>query len=89
MACLVINFGKGSFISLILGPDSGQSGIYGAQYLTVMSVLFWVNGTMFVLRNTLTGMGYSGYSVFSGVCELIGKAVLKNTVWKTLKQQLL
>ena len=75
MACLVINIGKGSFVSLILGSDSGQPGVYAAQYLTVMSVLFWVNGTMFALRNTLTGMGYSAYSVFSGICELIGKAV--------------
>ena len=75
LACLVINLFKGSFVSLILGPDSGQPGIYGAQYLTVMSLLFWVNGTMFALRNTLTGMGYSAYSVFSGVCELIGKSV--------------
>ena len=75
MACLVINLGKGAFVSLILGPDSGQPGIYGVQYLTVMSFLFWVNGTMFVLRNTLTGMGYSAYSVFSGICELIGKAL--------------
>ena len=75
MACLVINIGKGSFVSLILGPDSGQPGVYAAQYLTVMSFLFWVNGTMFALRNTLTGMGYSAYSVFSGICELIGKAL--------------
>lgn len=75
LACLVINLGKGSFVSLILGQNSGQPGIYAAQYLTVMSVLFWVNGTMFVLRNTLTGMGYSAYSVFSGICELIGKSI--------------
>ncbi len=75
MACLVINLGKGGFVSLILGPDSGQPGVYAVQYLTVMSFLFWVNGTMFALRNTLTGMGYSAYSVFSGVCELIGKAL--------------
>ncbi len=75
MACLVINLGKGSFVSLILGPDSGQPGVYAAQYLTVMSFLFWVNGTMFALRNTLTGMGYSAYSVFSGICELIGKSL--------------
>ena len=67
--------GKGSFVSLILGPNSGQPGIYAAQYLTVMSFLFWVNGTMFALRNTLTGMGYSAYSVFSGICELIGKSL--------------
>ena len=74
-ACLVINLGKGAFVSLILGPDAGQPSVYAAQYLTVMSLLFWVNGTMFALRNTLTGMGYSAYSVFSGICELIGKGL--------------
>ena len=75
MACLVINLGKGSFVSLILGPDSGQAGVLAKDYLTVMSFLFWVNGTMFALRNTLTGMGYSAYSVFSGICEMIGKSL--------------
>lgn len=75
LACLVINLGKHAFVSLILGPNSGQSGIFAARYLTVMSFLFWVNGTMFALRNTLTGMGYSAYSVFSGICELIGKCI--------------
>ena len=74
-ACLVINLGKGAFTSLILGSDSGQAGVYAAQYLTVMSILFCVNGTMFVLRNTLQGMGYSAYSVFSGICEMIGKSI--------------
>ena len=75
LACLVINLGKRSFVSLILGPNAGQPGMYAVQYLTVMSFLFWVNGTMFVLRNTLTGMGYSSYSVFSGICELVGKCI--------------
>ena len=75
IACLVINLGKGAFVSLILGPESGQAGIHAREYLTVMSFLFWVNGTMFALRNTLTGMGYSAYSVFSGICEMIGKSI--------------
>lgn len=75
LACLVINLGKGAFTSLILGADSGKPGVYASQYLTVMSFLFWVNGTMFALRNTLTGMGYSTYSVFSGICEMIGKSI--------------
>ena len=75
MACFVINLGKKTFISLILGADSGQAGVYACNYLMVMSFLFWVNGTMFALRNTLTGMGYSAYSVFSGICELAGKCI--------------
>ena len=72
---VVIGLGKNAFASLILGSNAGQPAIYAAQYLTVMSFLFWVNGTMFALRNTLTGMGYSAYSVFSGICELIGKSI--------------
>ena len=75
LACLILNGGKHAFVSLILGPAAGTSGTYAAQYLTVMSFLFWVNGTMFVFRNTLTGMGYSAYSVFSGICELAGKCI--------------
>ena len=75
LACVVLNVGKGAFAALILGKDSGMAGDYAIRYLTVMSFLFWVNGTMFALRNTLTGMGYSSYSVFSGICELAGKAI--------------
>lgn len=75
IACLVLNVGKHAFVSLILGPNAGQAGQYAAQYLTVMSFLFWVNGTMFAFRNSLTGMGYSAYSVFSGICELAGKCI--------------
>ena len=75
LACVVLNVGKGAFAALILGKDSGMAGDYATRYLTVMSFLFWVNGTMFALRNTLTGMGYSSYSVFSGICELAGKAI--------------
>ena len=75
LACVVLNVGKGAFAALILGKDSGMAGEYATRYLTVMSFLFWVNGTMFALRNTLTGMGYSSYSVFSGICELAGKAI--------------
>lgn len=75
IACIVINLGKGSFVSLILGSGAGEAGDLAKNYLTVMSLLFWVNGTMFVFRNTLTGMGYSAYSVFSGICEMIGKSL--------------
>lgn len=75
LACLVLNLGKGAFVSLILGRDSGQAGIYAQQYLTVMSVLLFVQGFMMVLRNTLQGMGYSAQAVLNGMFEMVGKII--------------
>lgn len=75
LACLVMNLGKGAFVSLILGRDSGQAGIYAQQYLTVMSLLLFVQGFMMVLRNTLQGMGYSGQAVLNGMFEMVGKII--------------
>ena len=45
------------------------------EYLTVISVLFCINGLLMVFRNTLQGLGYSVQAVISGVGELIGRAL--------------
>lgn len=61
------------------GPCSGRcrpavtSG--AVEYLTVISVLFCINGLLMVFRNTLQGLGYSVQAVISGVGELIGRAL--------------
>lgn len=75
IACIVINIGKRPFVALILGSDSGLAGTYALQYLTVMSFLFFVQGFMMVLRNTLQGMGYSAQAVLNGMFEMVGKII--------------
>lgn len=74
-AWVVLFFGKGAFTTLVLGPDSGVPGELSIQYLTIISTLFCIHGSLMILRNTLQGMGYSLHAVLSGVGELLGRAL--------------
>ncbi len=71
---VVIFFGKGAFTTLVLGPDAGEAGILSVQYLTIISTLFCIHGSLMIMRNTLQGMGYSTHAVLSGVGELLGRS---------------
>ena len=72
---VVIFFGKRFFTYLVLGPDSGEAGELSVQYLTIISALFFIHGSLMIMRNTLQGMGYSVHSVLSGVGELLGRTL--------------
>ena len=72
---LVIFFGKGTFVRFVLGPDAGESALLAVKYLAIISCLFPIHCSLMVVRNTLQGMGYSIHAVFSGVSELIGRAI--------------
>ena len=74
-AWLVIFLGKGAFTALVLGPGSGEAGRLSVQYLTHISLLFCIHGSLMIMRNTLQGMGYSIHAVLSGVGELAGRAL--------------
>lgn len=72
---VVLFFVKGWAVGLVLG-DADPAVTSGAvEYLTVISVLFCINGLLMVFRNTLQGLGYSVQAVISGVGELIGRAL--------------
>lgn len=71
---MVIFLGKGSFVRFVLGPEAGDSAVLAVKYLSIISCLFPIHGSLMVVRNTLQGMGYSMHAVFSGVSELIGRA---------------
>lgn len=74
-AWVVLFFVKGWAVGLVLG-DADPAVTSGAvEYLTVISVLFCINGLLMVFRNTLQGLGYSVQAVISGVGELIGRAL--------------
>ena len=83
---MVLFFVKGWAVGLVLG-DADPAVTSGAvEYLTVISVLFCINGLLMVFRNTLQGLGYSVQAVISGVGELIGRALcgwLPFIVWAT------
>jgi len=74
-AWIVIFLGKRMFTALVLGPDAGYAGDISVQYLSIMSLLFCLHGTLMIMRNTLQGMGYSIYTIVSGIGELIGRSV--------------
>ncbi|MDO4343970.1 MAG: MATE family efflux transporter [Eubacteriales bacterium] len=74
-AWLVIFFGKEAFTRIVLGPQAGESARLSVQYLSIMSCLFFIHGSLMIMRNTLQGMGYSIHAVLSGVGELIGRSV--------------
>lgn len=55
-----------------------RSGIRGGlciRYLSCISTLFCLHGSLMILRNTLQGMGYSLHAVLSGVFELLGRGL--------------
>lgn len=74
-AWVVIFFGKGLFTEIVLGPNAGESAALSVQYLTIISTLFCIHGSLMIMRNTLQGMGYSLHAVLSGAGELLGRAL--------------
>lgn len=74
-AWVAIFFGKGLFTRIVLGPAAGEAAALSVQYLSIISCLFCIHGSLMIMRNTLQGMGYSLHAVLSGVGELAGRAL--------------
>lgn len=74
-AWVVIFLAKGGLVTLVLGENTSPVAAGALEYLTRISVLFAVHGSLMVFRNTLQGMGYSIQAVVSGVGELIGRSI--------------
>ncbi|MCD8353754.1 MAG: MATE family efflux transporter [Clostridiales bacterium] len=74
-AWVVIYFGKPWFTQLVLGTSTSPEAAYSIQYLGIISTLFCLHGALMIFRNTLQGMGYSVYAIFSGAGELIGRTI--------------
>lgn len=74
-AWIVIFFGKGAFTEIVLGPHAGESASLSIQYLSIISCLFCIHGSLMIMRNTLQGMGYSLHAILSGAGELLGRAL--------------
>lgn len=71
---LAIYLSKTSLVSLVLGECSSPTAIKALEYLTRISVLFAIHGSLMIFRNTLQGMGYSLQAILSGIGELIGRS---------------
>ena len=71
----VIFLGKGAFTAFVLGSDGGEAAALSVRYLSIISCLFCLHGSLMIMRNTLQGMGYSVHAVLSGAGELLGRAL--------------
>lgn len=65
---------KKPFVYLVLGDASPEVTRMAVQYLTIMSTLFIIHGSLMIFRNTLQGLGYSIHAILSGVGELFGRS---------------
>ncbi len=72
---VVIFFGKSFFTKLVLGSTVSAEAEYSIRYLSIISTLFCLHGSLMIFRNTLQGMGYSVHAILSGVGELAGRSV--------------
>ncbi len=74
-AWAVIFLTKGGLVALVLGENTSPVAAGALEYLTRISVLFAIHGSLMVFRNTLQGMGYSIQAVVSGIGELVGRSI--------------
>lgn len=74
-AWLVIFAAKAGLVSLVLGESTSATAEGAIEYLTRISVLFFIHGSLMIFRNTLQGMGYSLQAILSGVGELLGRCL--------------
>lgn len=68
-------FGK-ALLGVFLGADQISVIAIGKTYLNVISGFLFILGILFILRNTLQGMGYSLIPMCAGAGELVMRAVV-------------
>lgn len=66
---------KRPLVGLVLGETDSAIAAGAIQYLTLMSLLFFIHGSLMIMRNTLQGLGYSMQAIISGIGELLGRSL--------------
>ena len=72
---VVIFLLKTPLVGLVLGETVSATAEGAVTYLTIMSALFFIHGSLMIMRNTLQGLGYSMQAIISGVGELVGRSL--------------
>lgn len=72
---VVIFLLKNPLVTLVLGERVSATAQGAIQYLSIMSCLFFIHGSLMIMRNTLQGLGYSLQAVLAGVGELVGRSL--------------
>lgn len=73
-AWILIFLFKEPFVQLVLGETQSATAAGALQYLTLISRLFIIHGSLMIFRNTLQGLGYSVHAIVSGIGELFGRS---------------
>lgn len=71
----IIHWAKSALVYLVIGETAGAEVDGAVQYLSIMSSLFIIHGSLMIFRNTLQGMGHSFQAILSGVGELVGRSM--------------
>ncbi|MCL1831685.1 MAG: MATE family efflux transporter [Oscillospiraceae bacterium] len=72
----LIIFGGGVLAGLITGEEGAQAMTYIRQFQLVNGAMYWSLGLLFIMRNSVQGLGYSGVTMFAGVSELVARGVV-------------
>lgn len=77
IAAILISFYAGTYISLLF-LDSSETVVlaYIAQYLKIVSLFFPILVVLFVLRNSIQGMGFSVQAMMAGIFELVARGIM-------------
>lgn len=65
---------KAPLVSLLLGSTTTMEAMASIEYLSVISTLFVIHGSLMILRNTVLGMGYGASTLASAIMEIIGRS---------------
>ena len=65
---------KAPLVSLLLGDLTTAEARASIEYLSVISTLFVIHGSLMIFRNTVQGMGYAASTLASSVMEIIGRS---------------
>ena len=63
---VVIFVMKTPLVGLVFSETTSATATGAVEYLTVMSALFFIHGSLMIMRNTLQGLGYSMQAIISG-----------------------
>ena len=66
---------KKYLVYIVLGETTSAVASGALQYLTLISTLFILHGSLMIFRNTIQGLGYSGQAIISGLGELFGRCL--------------
>lgn len=72
---VVIFLTKKTCVGLVLGETESEAAQGAVKYLSVMSIFFFIHGSLMIMRNTLQGLGRSLEAILSGIGELAGRSL--------------